>query len=377
MKKPSICLIEPCHSHEEVLFPVIDYLRAEYDVHVLAPQSLLDVDLLNRTRHLYNALPFPWRQNASRLQRLLQMPRKYRFMRRLVASIDPEIVLFNSTHNTAERLMIATFFKGVRKAQIVHKFTHYLRPGMKWLYRCFDVSLVISEDVHKYITGLYSSYDSLAYFLPLSFEGFEDALSNGQKEQSGNGEVLQLGVIGSIESRRRNYEGLLRSLANWHARGKAPKFRIHLIGKAPTGYQDMIEQEGLCKWVKYYDRFVSFEEMFSILRRLDLVLFLIDRNVADCELYNRYTIPCTSIWVNSFHKACAASRDFRLDERLKDKCIFYEGSRVEQLFESIENGSVNRELLGEMESRYASDTSLSRDEQKQRLVRALKVEGET
>lgn len=373
MRRPTICLVEPCHSHEEVLFPLIDYLWDDYDLHVCAPQSLLDVDIMSRTRHLYKAVPIPWRQSATRCSRLLQMPRKYQFIRKHVASINPEIVLFNSTHNIAELLMIAVMFRGIRKAQVVHDFSHYLRPGMMWLYDCFDVSLVISEDVYEYVSRHHPNYGKLDFFLPFSFKEFEDTLPNTGDEEANVGDVLHLGVIGAIDPNRRNYEGLLQSLAMWHAKGaRQPRFMLSLIGKAPASFQKRIEQESLIKWVRCYDGFVSFREMFGILRKLDLVLFLIDDTTTERKRYNQYTVSCTSIWVRAFRKACASSREFPLERELRDKCIFYDGSHVEQLFEAIERGSVSRDTLKEIEARYSMDVSLFRREQKKRLVQALK-----
>ena len=113
--------------------------------------------------------------------------------------------------------------------------------------------------------------------------------------------------------------------------------------------------------------------MIRVLRRLDIVMFLIDSSVPNLELYDRYKVSCTAIWVKAFRKACAASRDYRLDEILRDKCFFYDGSRVEQIFEAIEDGSLNRALLKDVEARYVANESLSRGEQKKRLIRALKA----
>ena len=72
-----IALVEPNHSHEEVLFPLIELLRGVCEVHVVAPQSLLDVDLLRDTRHMYQAVPYVPALPKSRIGRRLGVGRRY------------------------------------------------------------------------------------------------------------------------------------------------------------------------------------------------------------------------------------------------------------------------------------------------------------
>jgi hypothetical protein len=128
--------------------------------------------------------------------------------------------------------------------------------------------------------------------------------------------------------------------------------------------------------VRHYEEFVSFEEMFRVLRTVDIVLFLVDSSVRDCAVYNRYKITGSSTLIKGFRKACAASRDFQIDEILADKCFYYDGSHIEELFDALANGSINREAVRKMEARYDGMTILSREEQKKRLVGALKRVGE-
>jgi glycosyltransferase involved in cell wall biosynthesis len=372
MSKPRICLIEPCHSHEEVLFPLVELLSDDYDVSVLAPQSLLDVDLLSRTKHLYASFPIRWNQKASKWSRLVRLPGKYWQIRRLVDSIRPELVLFNSTYTWLDLLLIVCLFSHLPKAQIIHEFHPILRPGMKWLYRRFGLNLVISDEVFKYLCEKHTGHRYLDYFLPIYFSAFEEACRHEPQVKRGDGEPLRLGVFGSVDKTRRNYDGLFQSLAAWSRSGRKACFQIHLVGKLPVEYREFIREHRIEHLVQYSETFVPFEEMFKILRDVDIVLFLIDSSVRDCDIYNRYKITGSSTLIKGFKKVCASSRDFRVDASLADKCIYYDGAQLEQVFSQIESGVINRDGLCAMESRYAGDAYLQKEQQQARLVSALR-----
>jgi hypothetical protein len=371
MKKPQICLVEPRPNHEEVLFPLIDLLHDNYDVYVLAPQSLLDGDILGRTKGLYEAIPIGWSAGVSRPRRLLEMWGMYRALRRAVDSIGARITLFNSSYSLCDVAAIAAAFKGVRKAQIIHNFQYFLWPGMRRLYDQFDLNLVISDDVHDYILQNHPRFRSLDYFLPIFFDGFLAASPTGADPPRECDGLLHLGAFGAIDNQRRNYEGLLGSLAAWRRSGRDFGFVVHLVGKLPPQYRDFVQEHDLGQVVRCYDRFVPFEEMFRVLRRVDMVMFLIDSTVRYSSSYNRYKISGTSTLVKSFRKACAASRDFRLDAALTDKCFWYDGARIEQIFQGIADGSITAAAARQIEARYANLRLLSREEQQARLLGAL------
>jgi hypothetical protein len=372
MSKPGICLIEPCHSHEEVLFPLIELLRDDYDVAVLAPQSLLNVDLLSRTRGLYRAIPFEWNQRSAKWRRLLSLPGKYLKIRRLVKALRPDFVLFNSTYTWLDLLLIVTLFDFLPKAQIIHEFQVFLRPGMRWFYKQFNLNLVISEEVFESVRRTHPEYAGLDYVLPIFFTGFEAACARATGEESAaSGAPMVLGVFGTVDKTRRNYEGLFQSLTAWKQAGRPHCFCVEIVGKLPAEYRALIRERGLEPLVRYSESFVPFEEMFETLRRVDVVLFLIDASVRDCDVYNHLKITGSSTLIKGFRKVCAVSRDFRVDALLADKCLFYEGAQLERLFEDIASGRVNREAIRALETRYERDAILTAGAQRARLVAAL------
>jgi glycosyltransferase involved in cell wall biosynthesis len=371
VNKPKICLVEPCDSHYEVLLPLIDLLHDDYDIYVIAPQAVFDMDLIRRVSHLYEGIPIEWNQQSTRLRRSLRMPGKYRDIRRIVDSIRPEVVLFNSSYRTPDMLLIAWHLRGIRKAHIIHNFQYFLGWGMPWLFRQFDLSLVISEEVQRYVVGRHPQYRTLDYFLPIYFDLFTASSAAADSLPAPDG-PMQLGVFGHIAQFRRNYDGLFESLAAWRQSGRETNFLLHLVGGLPPRYRDFIANHDLGDMVRCYDSYVSFEEMFRVLRSVDIVLFLIDRTVDNYKTYNRYKLSGSSCLIKGLRKVCASSRDFPIDAVLADKCFYYDGAQVEQLFEMIVNGSIDKTFVREMESRFAAEPTLSRDYQKSRLVSALK-----
>ena len=372
MKKPKICLVEPCDNHAEDILPQIDLLHDDYDVHVIAPQSLLETDLISKTKCSYEGIPVAWNQWDPRWRRLLRMPGKYRDIRHIVDSIRPEAVVFNSTYRMLDLWLIAHYFKGIRKTQIIHNFQDFLRPGVGRFYKEFDLNMVVSDEVHGYIVKTHPEHRSLDYFLPIFFDSFQPPSNDvGGTPADADGRI-HFGVFGSIDDQRRNYSGLIESLAAWRRGGRKADFVVHLSGTIPEHFRKVVAKNDLGDMVRYYENYVSYEEMFRVLRNVDIVLFLIDAAVPNCNVYNRYKVSGTSTLVKGFHKVCAASRNFHIDAVLADKCFYYDGSHVEQLFENVENGSINKAVVREMQARYAAASVLHRDYQKARLLDALK-----
>lgn len=373
MPKKRVCIVEPCHSHEEVIFPQIELLKDDYHVYVLAPQSLLDVEILKGTQHLYTAVPFRWRQKDCRLKRFLCTPRKYWDIRMLVDRIAPEVVIFNSTYHLLDLLLITFLFKRYRKVQIIHHFQSFFQPGMRGIYNQFDANLVISEEVHHYIVQTHPEFYSLEYFLPIFFDSIllhpSTVMDAANVYEDGQ---LQLGVFGSVDRRRRNYAGLLSRLVEWKNRGVKSDFCIHLVGELPNEYRKFIKQNHLVDVVHCHDEFVSFTDLSKIIQHIDVILFLIDSSVPSVKTYNYYGVSGTSTLIKGFRKACASSRDFKVDATLLDKCFLYDGDHVEQLFQQIADGKITKSIVRTLEAKYQDMPLFSRQLQKQRLLSILK-----
>ena len=278
-----VCIIEPRHNHEEVIFPQIDYLHEEFDVSVVAPQALLDVDLLRRTTGLYQPYAIPSDNRDSKWKKLAMSVRKYRLVRAATGHIRPDVVIFNTTYRLMDLLLVARFFGAVAKVQIIHEFRPFLSPPHRSLYRKFSQNLVLSEDVCEFVRSRHPEFSGLDYFRPTSFAGFCAPLDELPAVFPDADRVIHVGVFGTVETARRNYRGLLERLARMKASGNEPPVRIHIVGKSPRWVVEYVRDRGLGEFVELSGEFVTFERLFQVLKAVDLVLFLIDRNVKYCD----------------------------------------------------------------------------------------------
>ncbi|HRY50715.1 MAG TPA: hypothetical protein P5186_21915 [Candidatus Paceibacterota bacterium] len=371
-KKPKICLVEPCHSHEEVLFPLIELLRDVYDVHVIAPQSLFYVDILSRTKHLYTAIPIRWDQKSSRWRRLLRMPGKYRDIRRHVDVIKPLCVVFNSTYAYLDLILIAIFFRRIPKVQIIHEFQHFLKPGMRWIYDQFNLNMVISEQVCNYIKKQHPEFANLNYVLPIFFKSFLNNIDGHRQDSRECASCLKLGVFGSIVNKRRNYRGLLDALLEIGPEIPWLRFQVYLVGEAPQWLQDEIKQHRLEYLVRIYHEFVSFQKMFELVEEMDLVLFLIDDTVRSVRHYNRYKISGTSTLIKAFNKVAVSSTDFPVDDSLRGRCFFYDRTGVKSFLERINKGDLTKTDIQNKLSASKDESRFSFEQEQARLVSMIR-----
>lgn len=362
-----MCLVEPCATHAEVLFPLIELLRSDYDVHVIAPRRLLDLDLLTTTRHLFTAWPLEKEYAATRWKGFAGLVAKYRDIRRIVREAPPDFILFNSTYRRFERLLIALLLRRYPKGQIIHEFQHCLRWGGHWLYDRFDLNLVISEQVYEYVHGHHPEFAGLDYILPIFFDGFLQAAGNGRHPHNGNG-VVKLGVFGSIDAWRRNYRGLLDAVSATAAPGTDPRYEIFLVGKAPSWLKEEVRERESAALVRTFDDFVPFKQMFDLVNEVDLVLFLIDSSVSNAQFYNRYKITGTSVLMKAFNKAAACSTEFLVDEILAGRCFYYEGADLQSLLASINEGRLSSGDIADRLRSSADPAGMGFAEQREKLA---------
>ena len=351
-----------------MLFPLIELLRGDYEVHVIAPTALLEVDLLKDTRHLYTAWPMERSYLSTPWRGLAGLAGKYRAIRRMVGEIEPEFILFNSTYRRFERLLIALHLRRFPKGQVIHEFQHLLKFGGHWLYDRFDVNLVISEQVFAYVRTHHPEFARLDYVLPIFFEGFLEAVGDSEPSQSGDGSPIKLGVFGSIDGWRRNYRGLLDAIWATTSDSADPRYRVFLVGKAPAWLQEEIREHRSGSVVQTYPEFVPFKRMFELLAEVDLVLFLIDGSVSNSQFYNRHKISGTSTLMKAFENVAACSTEFLVDESLADRCFFYEGADLQSLLTLINEGKLTRSDIAARLLSAAEPSGMSFEDQRTKLV---------
>ncbi|MEI6515781.1 MAG: hypothetical protein WCO77_07380, partial [bacterium] len=255
-----IALVEPNHSHEEVLFPLTELLRDRSDVYVVAPQTLLDVDLMRGMSSSCHAVPYINALPATRAGRIVGVLDKYSAIKKSMERIDPELIIFNSVPTLLDAALISLYFGKWRKIQVIHNFQNYLLPGAQSLYKLFDGNLVISEQVFRYIQEHHPDFHHLDYVLPIFFDGFRVENDAEPGVEMGKPDYLTLGVFGAIEEDRRNYHGLLQAIKQVAATSHSPRFRIYLAGKAPLWLQQEVQKYHLENIVKIFSEFLPFKE---------------------------------------------------------------------------------------------------------------------
>jgi hypothetical protein len=366
-----ICIVEPSLNHEEVILPQIELLRDSFAVSVLASPKLLATDLLSSTADLYRPIPLLTGSEGGRLGRFVSLPLKYSEIKKVVTRNVPDVVIFNTVSTVFDLALIAILFRNQKKVQIAHNFQRFVRSPWKQFYKAFDLNLVLSEEVHNYITTAHPECGSVDYFLPIFFDNFRTRQPSQDNRVTQNSNRLKIGVFGSIDDQRRNYSGLLTSLADIRRSGKAIRFDLYLVGKIPTKYLKFIREQGLTDIVRYYEEYVSYADMFTLLESMDLVMFLVDSQVHNHKHYNRYKITGTSTLVKSFRKACVSSTDFAVDGMLADKCFYYSHSNIQEFNDQIAAGDIFRETVKAKVARYADNRLFDFDVQRQRFTASI------
>jgi len=370
-EKPRICIVEPAHSHEEVILPQVELLRRDFEVFVVAPASLFAIDLLSGSSQRFHALPFHLDHRGGRLARAISRLKTYAAIRRLVHGIAPDAVVFNSTYGLAEVALIHLLFRKYTRAQIIHNFQKFLSAAGRRLYKGFHGNLVISEQVREYVVRHHPSFSDLEYFLPVFF-GPDAGIERRRRGLPDCPErKLQLTVIGSVEERRRNYQGLLDAVRSEMLASDRVSFHVSFVGKTPESIASYIEEHALGGHISYWTEYVPFKRLFEVLAATDLVLYLVDREVENIRYYNRYKTTATSLWVKGFQKVGAASTDFLMEPSLEDKTLFYEGTDVRALLQGIDTGKISLQDVQARAVRFEGESIFSFDWQRERLVRFL------
>ncbi len=351
--------------------PQVELLRSHFDVHVVAPESLLAEDLLRGTSHLYTSWPCRQAPRGSHARRALTTPPIYFAIADVIHQIKPDVILFNSTYTLPEVALVAQLFRKYRKVQIIHNFQKFLSRSARWLYRSFDANLVISEQVQRYIVKNHPQFADLDYFLPVFFDSFVSRDSGRVSLPEPRGGQLVLGVFGSIERHRRNYEGLLDALRDLPLGGDEPRFQLHVTGRPPSWLTEHILSHGLQDRINCYSSRPTFAEMFYLLEHTDLVMFLIDNNIEYADYYNRYKITGTSTLLKAFKKAGISSTDFAVDSSLADKCFYYQGADVGAILKQVASGAITPDQVRDKTALYEGEELFSFEYQRERLLSTL------
>jgi glycosyltransferase involved in cell wall biosynthesis len=363
-----IALVEPMHSHEEVLYPWIELLHGKFEVHVVAPQSLLAGDLLHETRHLYQSSAFSVASRGSRLQKLMGIYKKYKTIKHCVDKINPQLVIINTVATLLDAVLILWMLRKYNKIQVIHNFQAYMPIPCRFIYKSFDSNIVLSEQVYRYITQCHPAFDKLNYVLPIFFKDFISADIKNTQTPSQCNHPLKIGVFGTIDQRRKNYNGLIDALECVNKSARDLRFHVYLIGKDVHNIAKKIKRNGLEDAVTTYNGFIPFQKSFALLRQMDLVLFLIDNTVPNARYYNRFKISGTSILMKIFKKVGVSSTDFIMDESLISRCFFYDKTDIKGFLVRLNNGSISDADILAKVANLSDESEYSFERQQSKLI---------
>jgi glycosyltransferase involved in cell wall biosynthesis len=372
--KPRVCVVELSTSHDNDAFSQMELLREYFEIHVIAPPQLLNMDLFRATAQLYQARPLHEMSSPNRWVRLARQPLALWRIRCYCARIKAEAIVFNTTFTWVDLLLIVALFPRRRTFQVVHNYQRFLSPLAYRFFAWFANNMVLSEEVFDHIAKTHPRTDGkLSFFLPIFFKNFMDTCPERQPRWKGGKAEFNLGVVGNVDQSRRNYQGLIDAVERLKANGAAINFRIHMIGSASTDFIAMIKQKGLEDCVSVYG-FCSFLDMFALSENVDLVFFLIDSDVENYQYYNKYKVSGTSVLLKTFRRVGVSSDDFPIDRTLKETVLYYHGTDVGSVLEKIVRGEITHAQVAEMERRYAGIDLLSYETQRRQLIAALKLE---
>ncbi len=337
-ERPRIAVVELGLSHEEVLVPLVELLQKAYEVHVLAPSTLLEVDLVAKSGLNYTAHSMGRAHSKGRLWRVLGRVIRIWKLRAALREIRPRMLLFNTIHSVPELLVTAALHRGTPKVLVLHEARWLSGRFTRYVCRGFAKHIVLSENVYDHLAARGDGRGTLGCVLPIFFGALRRADMMAEPVESygsdGGVQEVRLGVFGGMEARRKNVKSLieaLRSLKPEHRR----RFRVVLMGAIPQGVAAMVEAAAIEDVVEWSRGYVSFEKLFETIRSVDVVCFLIDRSVANSERYNRFKISGTSSLAKAFRKCALASTDFPIDRTLARATVYYDRDEIGPALERI------------------------------------------
>lgn len=372
INKRRVCIIELGTSHYNDVFSQLELLREHFEVHVIAPPRLFNMDLFSATTQLYHALPLHELRARSRWIRLARLPLTLWRIRKYCARINADAIIFNTTFTLIDLWLIAALLPRGKTFQVIHNYQRFLNPVAFRFFKWFTNNMVLSEDVFEYIRKTHDTAGKLAFFLPIFFKSFMATCPERQPKWKGGRATFNLGVFGGIEQSRRDYQGLIDAVARLQATGASINFRIHLIGSAPPEFEETIRQQGLKEIVSVYG-YCSFADMFALAENMDLVFFLIDSNVHNFRYYNKYKVSGTSVLLKTFRKVGVSSDEFLVDRSLQNTVFYYHGADVGEILKKIARGEITKAMIAEMERRYSDVRLLSFETQQRQLIAALGI----
>ena len=97
---------------------------------------------------------------------------------------------------------------------------------------------------------------------------------------------------------------------------------------------------------------------------MDLLTFLIDRNVPNFQHYNRTKISGVSSILEAFRKPSLPSNDFDVDSAWKTVTFFSSEDRIEEFLTAIARGEITKASIASLTANLRVPAAMSFEEQR-------------
>ncbi|MFC1503836.1 hypothetical protein ACFL6D_00310 [Spirochaetota bacterium] len=382
----TIALVQYTNQHEEVLAPQIEMLKGFCRVEVFAPESIFETDLLRALSSEYNKnkVYAPKHLLIKIIRRLVPFFFAwtcYKKIRNKAADLAVSCVIFNTISSIYELCLIVFLFRKIPTIHIIHNMQHYAHMPRKHFLSYFKKNLFISKDVfdhtirHCIREEEVHRYD---HFLPILFDSFLSrkgtvgTIGGYTGKYSINTELINIGIVGSVDMKRRNYRCAVESVKKANSSAGRCLYRIYIISRISSRVRNYIYKSGMYDSFVYFNDHIPYAEMFHLIKRIDLLAFMADRSVKNNKYYNTYKITGTSVLAKAFKKPCISSDEFRIDGSLRDKTLFYHADRFDEVLRKINAGEITKNTIKELAEKFSAEGSFDQTFQKERYLSIIR-----
>jgi hypothetical protein len=347
-----LVLVQFYQYHEEILAPQIDFLLPDNEVFVAAPPAVLEHDYIKIFNARISRIFFSDKKGNNKktiyiFKRFLSILLKYIILSRAVKKNHIDLIVFNTLTKSFHFILINLFFKRKDKIHIIHNAQLFITRNSKRRLKTFRKNLFLSVDVYNYYIHNHNDNTfKCDWFFPTLINLAGTGLSDNDIFSE---DKINIIVPGSIDNKRRNYEGLFLALKKMEIEN--PNFQIFLLGKASSEIQRQIIDMKIDHIIKTFSEYIPGKVMLEYTKNADAAAFLIDPCIGGNHLiYNKYKITGTSVLCLTFSLPSIVSDAFDIDEGLKEKAIFYPGSNIENVFNEMLSGKLSKTYLRKLKA---------------------------
>lgn len=228
----------------------------------------------------------------------------------------------------------------VRNACMLHRFGRMEFIGIIHTTRKFEGSFtqkLINTKIKRYF--LLSQFllekvqapkgIQLEYFYPLRYPNFDPVQRTHDR--------LQLTVIGGVENRRKDLDGLMELLEqsrdlDWHLTflGKSDNQKEEVVK-----FKQILRENSLFERATFYDHFVSHQEFDAVLQHTDAILPLVHPNTDSADQYFRNQISGATNVALGYGIPLMIHEEYQRISELNDASIYYNFENFSECLEQL------------------------------------------